>query len=169
MTQLRPSERQIAIIEGLERHHSLKEIAFLTGMSHSNVNKQIGQLKKLLGARSRREIIINYKKIAGDPDGTKTAESFSHLFPDAPIAAEPDANEAGLLHFADAGVLPRQPWANVFEPRVVPRWLDGDHYILARLGAIVGLLILMLAVPVLGVAALDSIAEILGQGPSLAP
>ncbi|MFM5883905.1 MAG: hypothetical protein ACKOQ3_01000 [Novosphingobium sp.] len=149
------------IIEGLEEHHSLKEIAHLTGMSQSNVNKQISNLKTLLNARSHREIIVNYHRLTGLDHGTKTADRFSHLPSAHPIRPVTVPNEAGLLHFADAGAFAEQPWANVFEPQIVPRWLDGDHFVLARLGAIVGLLILMLAMPVLGVATLDSIAEIL--------
>lgn len=162
------TERQIQIIQGLERHHSLKEIAFLTGMSESNVNRHISRLKRTLNAQSHREIIQNYNRLTGLADDTKTVDSFSHLPLDAPISASPLSNDAGLLQFADAGHFHGQSWANVFEPRIVPRWLDGDHYVLARLGAIVGLLLLMLVLPVLGVAALDSIAAILNQGPSLA-
>ncbi|PKB26019.1 DNA-binding CsgD family transcriptional regulator [Novosphingobium kunmingense] len=162
------NERQIEIIEGLQRHHSIKEIARLIGMSPSNVNKHISKIKSVLGAQTHREIILNYENLAGPVGGTKTAGTFSHLPNDMPPEAKPGPNEAGLLHFADAGAFSGQAWANVFEPRIVPRWLDGDHYVLARLGAIVGLLLLMLVLPVLGVAALDSIAAILNQGPSLA-
>ncbi len=159
------TERQVEIIRHLEDHHSLKEIAHLTGMSESNLNKQISQLKRRFGARNHREIIFAYHAFAGDDGGRNSAGRFSHLKSSDQSEADALSNEAGLLHFADAGPIGGQPWQNVFEPRIVPRWLDGEHYVLARLGVIAGLLILMLALPVLGAAALDSIDEILRTDP----
>ncbi len=160
-SEIQLTERQRAIIAGLEQHKPLKDIAPLVGVSESYLNKQIVQLKSVLGARNRHEIIAKYHALSKAMEGRKTTRSFSTLSPDSPATAEEPANEAGQLHFADAGMSASRPWANVFEPRIVPRWLDGERFVLARIGVMLGLLLLMLALPVLGVAAIDSITDIL--------
>lgn len=164
-TSTKITPRQIEIIRALECHFSLKEIALNLSISEATLNREIRQLKVVLQAQSHRDILINYKKIAGLSDDSFSIDRITALQTGRRAEAEGASNEAGLLHFADAGSFADPSWANVFEPHVVPRWLDGDNFVFARLGAIVLQLILMLALPVLGVAMLDTLAEILRTKP----
>lgn len=162
------TERQIAVAEGLIQHKSLKEIANDLAISESAINKHIQALKRSLNARTHSGIVAAYRAIYRQFDELegyrKPSCSFSHLSESTVFRPQPSSSDPGLIAFADgADFSLRNDWQNVFEPRIVPRWLDGEHAVIARLAAVFALLMLMLVLPVLSVAALDSLNEIVGH------
>lgn len=166
------SERQRQVAELLASHHSLKEIAIELGITESAVNKHISALKRVLSASTHRQIIaaldFGYVRSTVDDGCRKPAGRFSHL-PEMPARLHsPLSNDPGLITFADAGGISFRAgqstdWPEVFEHRIVPKWLDGEHAVLMRLIAVGVLLFAMLLLPVFGVAALTSISDIIGS------
>jgi len=166
------TERQRQVAALLTQHLSLKEIAVELSVSESAINKHISVLKQTLGARSRREIVAKMasraEQITFDNGCRNSAGSFSHLPLASTTGQKPSGNDPGLIAFADAGaMLPRfeqsDDWARVFEPRIVPNWLDGEHAVLVRLSAVVVMLFAMLLLPIIGVATLDSLQTVIGN------
>ena len=65
-----------------------------------------------------------------------------------------DRDDLGRLVLSDSMPLSEQaPWLRPLEPRVVPGVLDGEHAVLFRLGAIVGIASGVLAAVILAVTA----------------
>jgi biotin operon repressor len=78
----------------------------------------------------------------------------------ADLADEPARDDPGRLVLSDAMPLIEQaPWLRPGEPRVVPGVLDGEHAVLFRLGAIVGIASGVLAAVVLTVTAAVTLSE----------
>jgi hypothetical protein len=79
-------------------------------------------------------------------------------------AADPadfgDRDDPGRLVLSDAMPLMQQaPWLKPGEPRVVPGVLDGEHAVLARLGAIIGIAAGILASVILVITAAKTLSE----------
>lgn len=166
------TDRQLEIAKLLTEHLSLKEIAGELQISESAVNKHVSAIKQVLGAQSRRDIVTAIQHfgspVASEKGCRKSTGRFSHLPGSPSIDHNEPRNEPGLITFADAGTLSlhreRQlDWQEVFEPRIVPKWLDGENAVLMRLSAVLVLLFVMLALPVVGVATLGSLETIIGS------
>lgn len=166
------NERQREVAELLAQRYSIKEIANQLGITAPAVNMHIRILKDELSAETHREIVAALGLVSAQtlPAGnyTKPISRFSYLHDAAKAGHSPSGNDPGLITFADAGAFGLQSaqsndWAEVFEPRIVPKWLDGDHAVLMRLTAIAALLFAMLLLPVIGVATLTSISNIIGS------
>lgn len=159
-TLKRPTDRQRAVMERIDRRVPIKVIASELGVSETRINQHIRALKDIYEAASLGELVENYRATlapepnetaAGqDPNNAAGAELLKPFSETAYINSQVQLptyptdldgrNDPGKLVLSDAMPLIEQaPWLRPGEPRVVPGVLDGEHAVLLRLGAIVGI------------------------------
>ncbi|HSJ79349.1 MAG TPA: hypothetical protein VK913_11505 [Erythrobacter sp.] len=91
---------------------------------------------------------------------SQSAYTKTQINPVHNLADVADRDDPGRLVLSDAMPLIEQaPWLRPGEPRVVPGVLDGEHAVLFRLGAIVGIASGVLAAVVLTVTAAVTLSE----------
>ncbi len=91
---------------------------------------------------------------------SQSAYTKTQINPAPNLADFADRDDPGRLVLSDAMPLIEQaPWLRPGEPRVVPGVLDGEHAVLFRLGAIVGIASGVLAAVVLTVTAAVTLSE----------
>lgn len=167
------TDRQIAIVEAISRGLTIKEICHEQSVSESSVNKHIRQIKEKLGAQSRSEIVAAHQK-HGNPQFNEgcsfSAPSFSEL-PSPPIAGPEATSDMQVnLMFEDSQEM-RLPasWTPRSQPRIVPRWLNGQHALLVRLGLIGGLAVGLMILMIVALAATSSLSDLVSSSdPNLA-
>lgn len=176
------TERQRAVMERIDRRVPIKVIARELGVSETRINQHIRALKNIYDAENLGELVERHRAESGyegepeqsgvskpSQDVTAKSEGFSETVysksqvpTDGLIGEEGGGNDPGELVMSD--VLPlvdQAPWLRPGEPRVVPRVLDGEHAVLFRLAAIVGIAFGFLAAVVLTVTAALTISEAL--------
>lgn len=156
----RLTDRQRAVMERIDRRVPIKVIAQELGVSETRVNQHIRALKDAYAAASLGELVENYRATLAPEVSEIPPENEQGTAPDEALlkAFSEDAytnsqvnsttdpadlgsrNDPGQLVLGDAMPLIEQaPWLTPAEPRVVPGVLDGEHAVLLRLGAIVGI------------------------------
>lgn len=181
----RLTDRQQAVMERIDRRVPIKVIAQELGVSETRINQHIRALKDFYDAGSLGELVENYRatlpsprvdadlgavaegdplKVPADADSLKVFSQAAYTkkqiigadgFADPSLRDDP-----GQLVMSDAmPLLDQAPWLRPGEPRVVPGVLDGEHAVLFRLGAIVGIASGILAAVVLTVTAAVSLTE----------
>lgn len=156
----RLTDRQRAVMERIDRRVPIKVIAQELGVSETRINQHIRALKVIYDAGSLGELVVNYRATLAVGEGEEAPEASPENVTDAELlnpfsqsaytisqvnaAAKSDEFEGrddpGRLILSDAMPLFEQaPWLRSGEPRVVPGVLDGEHAVLLRLGAIVGI------------------------------
>lgn len=170
----RLTDRQRAVLERIDRRVPIKVIAMELGVSETRINQHIRALKDFYRAGSLGELVENFRATlppqAPEPlPGTlptaplapeidelfsETAYTKSQINPGADLEEFGDRDDPGRLVLSDAMPLIEQaPWLKPGEPRVVPGVLDGEHAVLFRLGAIVGIASGIFAAVILAVTA----------------
>lgn len=170
----RLTDRQRAVMERIDRRVPIKVIASELGVSETRINQHIRALKDFYSAGSLGELVENYRativpeapedvapaapaenpdeallRVFSEPAYTKTQ---INQLADLPEFGGRD--DPGHLVLSDAMPLIEQaPWLKPGEPRVVPGVLDGEHAVLLRLGAIIGIASGVLAAVILAVTA----------------
>lgn len=176
----RLTDRQRAVMERIDRRVPIKVIATELGVSETRINQHIRALKDFYDAASLGELVENYRATLSpeaaeaaaenDPgtiaDGallnpfSEPAYTNSQINDAADLADFGDRDDPGRLAFSDAMPLIQQaPWLKPGEPRVVPGVLDGEHAVLARLGAIIGIAAGILASVILVITAAKTLSE----------
>ena len=176
----RLTDRQRAVMERIDRRVPIKVIAQELGVSETRINQHIRALKVIYDAGSLGELVENYRATLAAGEGQATPETGPENVPDADLLKpfsqsaytknqvnpDPDLAEferrddPGQLVLGDAAPLIEQaPWLRPGEPRVVPGVLDGEHAVLLRLGAIVGIASGILAAVVLTITAAMTLSE----------
>ncbi len=176
----RLTDRQRAVMERIDRRVPIKVIASELGVSETRINQHIRALKDFYDAASLGELIENYRATLGpeaadsarpedlgDPADEAILKPFSEpAYTNSQInpVADPgdlaDRDDPGRLVLSDAMPLIKQaPWLGPGEPRVVPGVLDGEHAVLFRLGAIVGIATGILASVILAFTAARTLSE----------
>ncbi len=176
----RLTDRQRAVIERIDRRVPIKVIAQELGVSETRINQHIRALKNVYDAGSLGELVKTYRAArplepAPDDQGNALGvapdeDLFNPLSESAytknQINSGADSldltfrDDPGRLVLSDAMPLIEQaPWLRPGEPRVVPGVLDGDHAVLFRLGAIVGIASGVLAAVVLTVTAAVALSD----------
>lgn len=175
------TERQRAVIERIDRRVPIKVIAQELSVSETRINQHIRALKDIFKAESLNELVEEYRATKprpaipdADPLGKGLSDS-SYSKSQVPSGGISDKTaprvDRGELVMRDATALIEQaPWlrpGELGEPKVVPGVLDGEHAILFRLVAIVGIgfgflgaLVLTLTAAVTISEALDGRAEV---------
>lgn len=180
----RLTDRQRNVMERIDRRVPIKVIAQELGVSETRINQHIRALKNIYDAGSLGELVENYRATlppASSPDSFDSD-------PDKPLGIAPDADlrapysepayiisqinpatdfvdalaqdDPGRLVLSDATpIIMQAPWLRPGEPRVVPGVLDGEHAVLFRLGAIVGIASGILAAVVLTVTAATALSD----------
>jgi hypothetical protein len=170
----RLTERQRAVMERIDRRVPIKVIALELGVSETRINQHIRALKDFYRAGSLGDLVENYRATISPEAAETPAENDLVLATDTVLlkpfsepayrnsqinlASDPDdladRDDPGRLVLSDAMPLIEQaPWLRPGEPRVVPGVLDGEHAVLFRLGAIVGIASGILASVILAVTA----------------
>lgn len=165
--------RQRAVMERIDRRVPIKVIAMELGVSETRINQHIRALKDFYAAGSLGELVENFRA-ARQHDDTREPEADRSASPDrsarllfsevaytktqvnaaVPLPEPGDRDDLGRLVLSDSMPLSEQaPWLRPLEPRVVPGVLDGEHAVLFRLGAIVGIASGVLAAVILAVTA----------------
>ena len=174
----RLTDKQRAVMAQVDRRVPIKVIAAEMGVSESRINQHIRALKDAYGVDTLNDLVEANRAPQGASAPVDTpaqapaeppAEPFrkpayikNHL-PDPPPLAEKQGRAPGEFVFADAVHIPIDaPWHVNADPRIVPGALDGDHAVLYRLVAMVGLSVGIVAAVVLVVAAALSVSEVLG-------
>ncbi len=176
----RLTDRQRAVMERIDRRVPIKVIALELGVSETRINQHIRALKDYYDAGSLGDLVENYRatlppQIAEHSpendlsDGADTAllKPFSQaaytknqIHPATDLADFADRDDPGRLVLGDAMPLIQQaPWLRPGEPRVVPGVLDGEHAVLLRLGAIVGIASGILAAVILAITAAKTLSD----------
>lgn len=176
----RLTDRQRAVMERIDRRVPIKVIANELGVSETRINQHIRALKDFYEAASLGELVENYRLTrspeaaaaasANDPGEATDAvsrEAFSEpAYTNSQIngTTDPadfgDRDDPGHLVLSDAMPLMQQaPWLQAGEPRVVPGVLDGEHAVLMRMGAIVGIAAGILASVILVITAAMTLSQ----------
>ena len=176
----RLTDRQRAVMERIDRRVPIKVIAQDLGVSETRINQHIRALKDFYNAFSLGELVENYRATLSPEAAEASAENDLSTAPDTdllkvfseaaytnsqinPVVDPPDLagqDDPGQLVLGDAMPLIEQaPWLRPGEPRVVLGVLDGEHAVLLRLGAIVGIASGILAAVILGVTAARTLSE----------
>ena len=176
----RLTDRQLAVMERIDRRVPIKVIATELGVSETRINQHIRALKDFYDAASLGELVENYRATLTPEAAEAAAENDPGTIADGALlnpfsepaytnsqindAADPadfgDRDDPGRLVLSDAMPLIQQaPWLKPGEPRVVPGVLDGEHAVLARLGAIIGIAAGILASVILVITAAKTLSE----------
>ena len=174
--------RQRAVMERIDRRTPIKVIAQELGVSETRINQHIRALKDIYEAESLSDLVECFRadKKANSEDenpeetsqlqeGDVELKGLSEAVYNKNQVPKPEpngenavGNDPGELVMSDAlPLLEQAPWLRPGEPRVVPRALDGEHAVLFRLAAIVGIAFGLLAAIVLTVTAGITISEAL--------
>lgn len=177
---LRLTDRQRAVMERIDRRVPIKVIALELGVSETRVNQHIRALKDVYRAGSLGELVENYRAAVGGQVSVPVAENDVDAVPSTAslkafsetayrnsqvnLSANPTEiggrDDPGKLVLGDAmPLIDQAPWLMPGEPRVVPGVLDGEHAVLLRMGAIVGIASGVLAAVVLAVTAAMTLSE----------
>ena len=181
----RLTDRQKAVMERIDRRVPIKVIAQELAVSETRINQHIRALKDFYAAGGLGELVENYRATLpppppgaepdeappGQPLGvvadTAGLQAFSEVaYTKKQIIGPPGfddrllRDDPGHLVMSDAmPLLDQAPWLRPGEPRVVPGVLDGEHAVLFRLGAIVGIASGILAAVVLTVTAAKTLSD----------
>jgi hypothetical protein len=173
----RLTDRQRAVMERIDRRVPIKVIALELGVSETRINQHIRALKNVYSAASLGELVENFRAtldIDMPGEGAETNEvgealpgpfreaeyNKKQINPEPDFADSDGRDDPGRLVLSDAMPLIEQaPWLRPGEPRVVPGVLDGEHAVLMRLGAIVGIATGILAAVVLAVTAAVALSD----------
>ena len=176
----RLTDRQRAVMERIDRRVPIKVIAQELGVSETRINQHIRALKDFYDAGSLGDLVENYRatltpeaaEAAAENDLSAAADTgllkpFSEAaYTKTQIIAAADPvdwsgrDDPGQLVLSDAMPLIEQaPWLRPGEPRVVPGVLDGEHAVLLRLGAIIGIASGVLASVILAITAAKTLSD----------
>lgn len=181
----RLTDRQQAVMERIDRRVPIKVIAQELGVSETRINQHIRALKDFYAAGSLGELVENYRATLPPPPPGAERDDLPEGMP-LEVVADADnlqpfsevaytkkqiigaggfgdpllRDDPGQLVISDAmPLLDQAPWLRPGEPRVVPGVLDGEHAVLFRLGAIVGIASGILAAVVLTVTAAKTLSD----------
>lgn len=163
------TERQLFVLERIDRRIPIKIIANDLGVSETRINQHIRALKDIYKVESLNELVECYREDFGDSGSEQSDDPLSEpVFRNSQI--EEVGQPANPLSRVDPGeivmsdVIPISslaPWTVQNEPKVVPGMLDGEHATVLRFAAIVGIAFGFLAALVLTVTAAITISEAL--------
>lgn len=163
------TERQLFVLERIDRRIPIKVIANDLGVSETRVNQHIRALKDIYKVESLNELVECYREDFGDiesehSEGPLSEPTFtnSQLEEIDGLANSSSRVDPGEIVMSD--VMPISglaSWKVQSEPKVVPGILDGEHATVLRFAAIVGIAFGFLAAVVLTVTAAMTISEAL--------
>ncbi|MCT2559194.1 LuxR C-terminal-related transcriptional regulator [Tsuneonella sp. YG55] len=167
------TDRERAVLDGIDRRLPLKAVAAEIGVSESRVNQHVRALKERFAVNTLTDLVDAWRRedaeISTETDCRTSAWRNSQV-PGADRRGESGGRVApGEFVLSDAALIAIEaPWAVENEPRVVPGMLDGDNAVLLRLAVIIGITFGLVAAVVLVVTASLALSEAL-QGNAAVP
>ena len=159
------TDKQREVLDLLLEHLTSKEIARRLDISPYTVDQRINFAKDKLGARTRGEVAVAYRRLVEICDPTTYGNSGIGVL-------EPVAEKAGGAQLPLPEPAPPEPFGNerVSEPEadfsVVPELFDGRYGTLVRLGVIFVITVCMILVVLGGLAIYSQLSVLLGGGAS---
>lgn len=169
------TERERAVLDGIDRRLPLKSVAAELGVSESRINQHVRALKERYRVNNLSDLVDAWR--ANDVDFVREdpCRNPAWRIPQVPRDRDGGKNEGrvapGEFVLSDAAALYaiEAPWSGSDEPRVVPGVLDGDNSVLLRIAVIVGLAFGIVAAIVLVVTASLSLSEVLEGQVAVSP
>lgn len=169
------TERQLDVLERIDRRVPIKVIAQELGVSDTRVNQHIRALKDHFQVYSLNELVECYRAEYADEsidqpvedkaglEGLSETKYRKNQLEDLDLESEKiDRVDPGEIVLSDVMLASSlAEWQVRVEPKIVPGLLDGEHAVLFRLGAIIGIAFGFLAAIVLMVTAAITISEAL--------
>ena len=157
--------KQREVLDLLIEHKTSKEIARLLGISPHTVDQRIFFAREKLGASSRSEVAVAYRRLVGVSGGVsgRTTYEDSHIVGPAPAAQ----SISGLLAGQVLGLRPQelsQPEGQALSEldfRVVPEWFDGRYGTLVRFSAIITIAVFLVILVLGGLAIFSQLSEMM--------
>jgi len=173
VTQRDLTDRERAVLDGIDRRLPLKAIASELGISESRVNQHVRALKERYGVNALSDLVDAWRASDGGAAAETDYRNSAWRNPQIPAAAISRENgprvAPGEFVLADAALYAIEtPWSVETGPRVVPGMLDGDNAVLIRLAVIIGIAFGLVAAIVLVVTASLSLSEML-EGAAAVP
>ncbi len=160
------TDRERAVLDGIDRRLPLKAVAAEIGVSESRVNQHVRALKERFGVNSLPDLVDAWRAEGTDHTGQPDYRNSAWRNPQLPGGELRDESgdrvAPGEFVFSDYALTAIEaPWSVESEPRVVPRVLDGDNAFLLRLAVIIGIAFGLVAAIVLVVTASLTLSEAL--------
>jgi DNA-binding CsgD family transcriptional regulator len=160
------SERERAVLDGIDRRLPLKAVAAELGISESRVNQHVRALKERFQVNNLSDLVDAWRSEDAEITGNDPCRNSAWRIPQVPrepIASETRGRVApGEFVLSDAALYAIEaPWSMEDEPRVVPGVLDGGNAVLLRLAVIIGIAFGLVAAVVLVVTASLSLSDAL--------
>lgn len=160
------SERERAVLDGIDRRLPLKMVAAELGVSESRINQHVRALKERFEVNNLSDLVDAWRNedfdIAGNEPCRNPAWRNPQVPPPAAASETEDRVAPGEFVLSDAALYAIEaPWRVGNEPRVVPGVLDGGNAVLLRLAVIIGIAFGLVAAVVLVVTASLSLSEAL--------
>ena len=153
--------KQREVLDLLIEHKTSKEIARELGISPHTVDQRIQFAKEKLGAASRSEVALLYRRLV-EICGQLTYQD-SRIAASAAVAHSGPGTQAGSL-----SVLRRRERAYPDQPReteadypVVPELFEGRYGTLIRLGAIIAIAVFLVILVLGGLAIFSQLSELM--------
>ena len=164
------TDKQLAVMERIDRRVPIKLIADDLSVSESRINQHIRKLKDRYGAASLNDLVASYRaEHFGENGGNEPFQTYrkpasrKNQLPETAINSDDgDRVASDELVFADALAFPIEaPWQQANEPQIVPGMLDGDNAVTYRLALMIAIAFGLVAAVILVVTALVSMTEAL--------
>jgi DNA-binding CsgD family transcriptional regulator len=155
------TDKQREVLDLLIEHKTSKEIGRQLGISPHTVDQRINFAKEKLGASSRSEAAVVYRRLV-DVYGRTTYENS--------YVAEPRRSPQGVSGLLAGQALglrhpglsqPGGPALAELDFRVVPEWFDGRYGTLIRMCAIITIAVLLIIIVLGGLAIFSQLSEMM--------
>lgn len=157
------TDRQLAVLERIDRRSSYKEIAHELDISESRVSQYATILKNKFNVNSLGELTEAYRaclKDFGAPCNLDPSQN-TNLPTEADVCQQAIRADQPRYEFSDSF---DSEWANQFEQQVVPGAFDGKDGTLLRIGLVAIVAMSFLAAIVLGLTVMHTLTEYVTSG-----
>ena len=153
--------KQREVLDLLIEHNTSKQIARRLGISPHTVDQRIQFAKDKLGAVSRNEAALTYRRLLQLSDRVTYEES--HVSELVEVDQGPLGTQAEplLAPTRQERVQPDQPSDAEADYPVVPELFDGRYGTLIRLGAIIGIAVFLVILVLGGLAIFSQLSELM--------
>jgi DNA-binding CsgD family transcriptional regulator len=157
----RLTAKQREVLDLLIEHKTSKEIGRTLGISPHTVDQRIQFAKEKLGAVSRSDVAMMYRRLAQTYEQSTYEDSGIALF--APPAETVGGTQAGPPPepILQGRSHPETPTAAETDYQVVPELFEGRYGTLIRLGAILTLAVFLVILVLGGLAILSQLSELM--------
>jgi DNA-binding CsgD family transcriptional regulator len=159
------TDKQREVLDLLIEHKTSKEIARRLGISPHTVDQRIFFAREKLGAASRSEVAVAYRRLVGVSGGVSGRTTYEDSHIAGPAAAAQSIS--GLLAGQVLGLRPQelsQPEGQALSEldfRVVPEWFDGRYGTLVRMSAIIAIAVFLVILVLGGLAIFSQLSEMM--------